>query len=61
MEELEKAKNFGQVPLSWFWGSGGVPQRKGLRGFCKAFRLRKILERMGMKKPQWFLHEVRGF
>ena len=40
---------------------GVYPQRKGLRGFCKTFRRKKVFERMGKKKPQRFLHEVRGF
>ena len=35
-------------------GLGVYPQRKGLRGFCKTFRPRKIFERMGMKKPHVF-------
>ncbi|MBO4780054.1 MAG: hypothetical protein J5497_05400 [Selenomonadaceae bacterium] len=25
-----------------------------MRGLCKTLRSRKIFERMGMKKPQWF-------
>ncbi|MBQ2659972.1 hypothetical protein IJF86_00955 [Candidatus Saccharibacteria bacterium] len=50
-----KGEKLRAVTLSPNWGSGGVPQRKGLRDFCKTFRPRKILERMGMKKPQCFL------
>ena len=46
------ARSAGGVPPKW--GLGVYPQRKGLRGFCKTFRPRKVFERMDTKKPQFF-------